>query len=221
MAALNVSSPPSILDAMDTLWFHHTVLSFSSPPSTLPQSDELPNQEEKEEEAVIRPTRVSNIVTPVNVTGRCRSHSSSPLTKKRRRRRLGNRTRKQPTQPVSMFERTSSCRSLIRDLEMEEVKGFMDLGFRFKSDNLSPRMMTVVPGLQRLGSVVNDDETATNDDEEVVIRPYLSEAWLIRRPDSPLLNVRIPFPGDVTSDVRRSIKFWARNVATVIQQESY
>ncbi|CAN0926854.1 hypothetical protein LINGRAHAP2_LOCUS35556 [Linum grandiflorum] len=261
--ALNVCSPPCILDAMDTLWFHQTILFFSSSlprqsltansPSSLsdePQlqhqqqarndghesSTSLPSQqdggEEVEEEVrnIMIPTRVS----PVTI-GRGRSHSSSPSTKKRRRRRLGNRTtsssssnssrdreQKQGMQPCMIFERSRSS----RELEMEEVKGFMDLGFRFKAESLSPRMMSVVPGLQRLGGgiVINNDvitEDNDNDDEGVIIRPYLSEAWLIRRAsNSPLLNVR-RIPGAAAPEMRRHIRFWARTVATVVQQESY
>ncbi|KAM7526230.1 hypothetical protein LguiA_016132 [Lonicera macranthoides] len=132
-----------------------------------------------------------------------------------------------------------SCKTL-SELEVEEVKGFIDLGFKFNKSNLSPRMMSVLPGLQRLGchenkqknavkadvdEVLRDDdieEEVEEEDEEKrsdVLRPYLSEAWLIKRPDSPLLNLRIPRVS-VAADMKKHLKCWARTVASVIHQES-
>ncbi len=120
-----------------------------------------------------------------------------------------------------------SCKSL-GDLEIEEVKGFMDLGFIFKKEHLSPRMMSVVPGLQRLVHknkqstklTVKDNETGESKGESGgVKRPYLSEAWLIKRPNSPLLNLRMP-SASTADDMKKHIRFWARTVASAIQQES-
>lgn len=124
-----------------------------------------------------------------------------------------------------------SCRTL-GELELEEVKGFMDLGFIFKEEHLSPRMMSVIPGLQRLGlyknkqttnligsEVAEDDKIREEEEERGIIRPYLSEAWLIKRPDSPLLNLRLPRVS-AAADMKKHLRFWARTVASVIQQES-
>ncbi|XVF55444.1 hypothetical protein PTKIN_Ptkin06aG0036400 [Pterospermum kingtungense] len=128
-----------------------------------------------------------------------------------------------------------SCRSL-KDLELEEVKGFMDLGFIFKKEHLNPRMISVVPGLLRLGffrttkqktepnialADDDDDDDVEQEEEEVVRgvrRPYLSEAWLIKRPDSPLLNLKVPRIS-AAADMKKHLKFWARTVASVVQQE--
>ncbi|KAJ6382094.1 hypothetical protein OIU77_030698 [Salix suchowensis] len=121
------------------------------------------------------------------------------------------------------------------ELELEEVKGFMDLGFIFKKEHLSPRMMSVVPGLQRLGLYQNrqniylrDSNVAGDhdelirkqeeDEEKGIARPYLSESWLIKRPDSPLLNLRVPRVS-VAADMKKHLKFWARTVASEIQPE--
>lgn len=134
-----------------------------------------------------------------------------------------------------------SMRSL-GELELEEVKGLMDLGFTFKKENLNPRMMSLVPGLQRLGvgrhrhskkrpnSSDDDDDVVVEvvaakddgggDEEVEVARPYLSEAWLIKRPDSPLLNLRLPTRVSSAADMKKHLKSWARTVASEIQQES-
>lgn len=136
-----------------------------------------------------------------------------------------------------------SMRSL-GELELEELKGLMDLGFTFKKENINPRMMSLVPGLQRLrvGAHSNNRKTqnSSDDDDDVeelankdndhdggddeveveVTRPYLSEAWLIKRPDSPLLNLRLPTRVSSAADMKKHLKSWARTVASEIQQES-
>lgn len=57
---------------------------------------------------------------------------------------------------MSKLYKSMSCKTL-GELELEEVKGFMDLGFIFKKENLSPRMMSLVPGLQRLGEYKDEE----------------------------------------------------------------
>ncbi|KAG4184108.1 hypothetical protein ERO13_A09G151150v2 [Gossypium hirsutum] len=180
----------------------------------LAPADDSKNEEE-EEEMKKRARRGS-------VSSRSRSHSSSPSTEKRLRN-----------------HRHSTSRSLgsLEDLELEEVKGFMDLGFIFKKEHLDSRMIDVVPGLLRLGflktqpnlpadehEVSKDDDDDDDDDieqekqESGVIRPYLSEAWLIKRPDSPLLNLKVPRVS-AAADMKKHLKCWARTVASVVQQE--
>lgn len=121
------------------------------------------------------------------------------------------------------LNKSKSCRSL-GELELEEVKGFIDLGFEFKRENLSPQMVTLLPGLQRLGIPINKQKQLEekNDDEDHKrdkSRPYLSEAWTIKRPNSPLLQLRMPKVSS-TSDMKKHLKFWAKTVASEIQQES-
>ncbi|KAI5665317.1 hypothetical protein M9H77_24640 [Catharanthus roseus] len=179
------------------------------------QFDEEQIEKETSDETEIRerPTRLNLI------PNKTRSHSSSPSTKKRSKN-LGNAG----GLAAMRLQKTMSCKSLC-ELELEEVKGFMDLGFRFNKDQLSKRMMSVIPGLQRLEllkteEIVNDE---TEEEEEegkgVIIRPYLSEAWLIKRPDSPLLNLRIPRVS-TAADMKKHLKYWARTVASAIHQES-
>lgn len=119
-------------------------------------------------------------------------------------------------------------------MELEEVRGFMDLGFVFTKEHLNARMISVIPGLLRLGfsrtkrihNEVNADPDQLSKDDDIeqeekrgVIRPYLSEAWLIKRPDSPLLNLRVPRVS-AAADMKKLLKFWARTVASVVQQGS-
>ncbi|KAK4281462.1 hypothetical protein QN277_012954 [Acacia crassicarpa] len=160
----------------------------------------------------------------MSVSGkRFRSLSYSPSTQNQRgklRRQAKKRLRK-----------SMSCKTL-GELELEEVKGFIDMGFVFKKENISSRMMSVVPGLQRLAirpnerakQVIDASETREDNDMEPrekkkeIKRPYLSEAWLIRRPDSPLLNMKISKLRS-SEDMKRLLRFWARSVASEIHHE--
>lgn len=170
--------------------------------------------DEEEEKKIMnikeRPTRL-NIIRD-----RTRSHSFSPSTQKSPINRQYSTTK---------LQKSMSCRSLV-DLELEEVKGFMDLGFRFNKEHLCPRMMSVVPGLQRAKLHKNEENTDKQNDEieeeqdyeKRIMRPYLSEAWLIKRPDSPLLNLRIP-KVTAAADMKKHLRFWAKTVASTLEQE--
>ena len=166
----------------------------------------------------------------MNVLGnRIRSHSSSPSSQHRHRKFRKPATTSTPT---GKLQKSMSCRTL-RELELDEVKGFMDLGFIFKKETLSPRMMSVIPGLQRLGlhqnnhntqlmdatEAVGDKDTEADEEEKrEIMRPYLSEAWLIKRPDSPLLSLKIP-KACSAANMKKHLRFWAKTVASEIHQE--
>lgn len=250
MAAEN--SVICLLGAMDRLWFHQVIL-FAEPslfpipktPETLlptprnnsetslstdqeslvisetavPQDEISSPESESETMSKERQTRLSNVMDST------KPRSSSPSSEKywRNLSCLGS---------VRRLQKTVSCNSL-EDLELEEAKGFMDLGFVFEKENVSKRMMSLIPGLQRLEKQKyeekdvyddheHDDENENdNEDDESsgIMRPYLSESWLIRRPDSPLLNLRVPRTS-TAADMKKYLKYWARTVASSIQQES-
>ncbi|KAA8516533.1 hypothetical protein F0562_016961 [Nyssa sinensis] len=257
-----------LLGAMDRLWFHQIIL-FPEPisllfPKTLkapqPFSESLtssssnisqpsipeeeissvpsaitPPQDDSDNEVDKKETELKERSTRLNlITSKSRSYSSSPPTEK-----ISKTLRH--TGSVSSLQKTMRCKSL-SELELEEVKGFMDLGFIFNKEHLSPRMMSVVPGLLRIGKQkterktklmirdasevevakdeeIEEDEDGDDEDKRGVTRPYLSEAWLIRKPDSPLLNLRIPRVS-AAADMKKHLRNWARTVASVIQQES-
>ncbi|XP_008790021.1 uncharacterized protein LOC103707351 [Phoenix dactylifera] len=130
-------------------------------------------------------------------------------TRRRRRRRRRERSGR-------------SSRSL-SELQFEEVKGFMDLGFTFSEAEADPRLISIVPGLQQLGKrEPGDGEQAAEGsscaseevDESAISRPYLSEAW--DAPENKLVNWRIPKAADgvVLKDHLRS---WAHAVASTVR----
>ncbi|KAJ8570684.1 hypothetical protein K7X08_037656 [Anisodus acutangulus] len=170
-----------------------------------------------------RPTRLNLVKT------RNRSHSSSPATDKR----YSRTDRYLKDSGSRVLEKTMS----LGELKLEEVKGFMDVGFIFRKEHIRKRMISVVPGLQRLEVVLSEgeekicedseaisingivSEEGEEDDKREIARPYLSEAWLIKRPDSPLLSLRIPKVSAAT-DMKKHLRYWAKTVATVVLQES-
>ncbi|KAK4377689.1 hypothetical protein RND71_003985 [Anisodus tanguticus] len=248
-----------LLGVMDRLWFHQIIL-FSKTPSVsflktlekpLPIQDSLTCSPKKQcqefssvesestllqdicekEEAIEkgsstppneRPTRLNLVKT------RNRSHSSSPATDKR----YSRTDRYLKDSGSRVLEKTMS----LGELELEEIKGFMDVGFIFRKEHIRKRMISVVPGLQRLEVVLSEGEEKIcedseaisingivseeeEDDKREIARPYLSEAWLIKIPDSPLLNLRIPKVSAAT-DMKKHLRYWAKTVATVVLQES-
>jgi len=108
-------------------------------------------------------------------------------------------------------ERIRSTKSLT-DLEFDELKGFSELGFTFNKDDLTPRVVRILPGLQRLGK----HETTW---EPTVSRPYLSEAWSVCRQDAPPLKWHVPAPREEGVNMKEHLKFWAHAVASTVKME--
>ncbi|GKV05665.1 hypothetical protein SLEP1_g17652 [Rubroshorea leprosula] len=244
----------SIIEAMDRLWFHRIIL-FSEPisqdvPKTLKPHNNLSSPTSSisvlslPEAEILEPVSLLEVdmnfmnssllqfkddsnkedevneIKEKNRPWRTHSNSSSPTQKRPKNFRYSGSGNTETTLSKSITFRR------LRDLEFEEVKGFMDLGFIFKKEHLNPRMMSVIPGLQRLNknnteeqARKDEDDTEQDQDKRSVTRPYLSEAWPIKRPNSPLLNLKHPrvFAG---SDMKKHLRFWARAVASEIRQES-
>ncbi|XVE51492.1 hypothetical protein DITRI_Ditri02bG0045500 [Diplodiscus trichospermus] len=110
----------------------------------------------------------------------------------------------------------------LSDLEFEELKGFMDLGFVFsEEDNKDSRLVEIIPGLQRLGKKEGEEESKEADEKVEVSRPYLSEAWedserRRRREENPLMNWRVPALGNEI-DMKDSLRLWAHTVASTVR----
>lgn len=124
-----------------------------------------------------------------------------------------------------------SSRSL-SELEYEELKGFMDLGFVFPDEDKDSSLVSIIPGLQRLGRKDNEsNSTGTGDNnnnnnnrgvfhyQSSVPRPYLSEAWDVQEMENtlkPLVNWRIPAFGN-EMELKDHLKFWAHTVASTVR----
>ncbi|KAF3778626.1 hypothetical protein EJ110_NYTH43111 [Nymphaea thermarum] len=142
------------------------------------------------------------------------SASSIPVVASPPRRRRARR----------IMRRRRASRSL-SELEFEEVKGFIDLGFTFPSNDVSPTLARVVPGLQRLGigadsGAVDGDgkrEAVEEEEEGRRRRPYLSEAWdFYDRLKSPLEGWKLPDDADGV-EMKEHLRTWAHRVASAVK----
>ncbi|RYR36225.1 hypothetical protein Ahy_A10g051235 isoform A [Arachis hypogaea] len=103
----------------------------------------------------------------------------------------------------------------LSDLEFEELKGFMDLGFVFSEEDKDSSLASILPGLQRLGKKNEEEE---NCDKAAVPRPYLSEAWKVhkKKKENPLKNWKVPALNN-ENDIKDSLKLWAHTVASNVR----
>ncbi|XP_062099643.1 uncharacterized protein LOC133805472 [Humulus lupulus] len=121
----------------------------------------------------------------------------------------------------------ASSKSL-SDLEFEELKGFMDLGFVFtKEECRDSNLISIIPGLQRFVEKKQSDVIRPNnrgkdhDQGSSVSKPYLSEAWDVldikrKKEKSPLMNWKLTETGSEI-DMKDQLKFWAHSVASTIR----
>ncbi|CAL9145372.1 uncharacterized protein LOC135628118 [Musa acuminata AAA Group] len=212
-------------DAMDRIWFHRNILFLAPTGLDLPAMKKMTTSSETQNSEPVprcnsqkpkyknkRPTTlVLGLREPP--TGVLRSCPSFPTTSSDLKRE--SRSDRRRSRRRRAMSRSRSYRN-VTELENYEVKGFMDLGFVFRKEELSMEIMNIIPGLQRLGKEGRDDEASREEEEEDegVERPYLSEAWM--RHDlsvvSPSLQPRSPYG----ADMKRQLRFWAREVASVI-----
>ncbi|CAN1283563.1 hypothetical protein LINPERPRIM_LOCUS18386 [Linum perenne] len=90
----------------------------------------------------------------------------------------------------------------LSSLEFEELKGFMDLGFVFSEKDKESSLVSILPGLQRLGK--NEEESAAEDEEEK------------RRKKIAVTNWRVPARGNEV-DMKDSLRLWAQTVASTVR----
>lgn len=117
------------------------------------------------------------------------------------------------------YKRNKKGSKSLSNLEFEELKGFMDLGFVFSEEDKDSSLVSILPGLQRFGR--KDGEEEATEDNSKVSRPYLSEAWDVLEQTKPkLINplVKLRFPAaDGRVDMKDHIRLWARSVASAVK----
>lgn len=119
----------------------------------------------------------------------------------------------------------NSSRSL-SELEFEELKGFMDLGFVFSDEDKDSNLVSIIPGLQRLGAKGDGKldgkwEEKGMEKSVKVSRPYLSEAWDVledekRMKNRLMIDWRIPDFGN-EMELKDHLRFWAHTVASTVR----
>ncbi|CAN1283564.1 hypothetical protein LINPERPRIM_LOCUS18386 [Linum perenne] len=89
----------------------------------------------------------------------------------------------------------------LSSLEFEELKGFMDLGFVFSEKDKESSLVSILPGLQRLGK--NEEAWAVQEEEK-------------RRKKIAVTNWRVPARGNEV-DMKDSLRLWAQTVASTVR----
>ncbi|KAL8152794.1 hypothetical protein V2J09_010554 [Rumex salicifolius] len=215
--SLNSSSEPTDYSDDDDIIEDFSFAVHGSLPTILSPHQQMDSEDEDDEKERLENEDSIKELTPSRTNQVIKRAKSS--TTQNRRHIKSTRLR---------LERTVSCKTL-EELEQEEVKGFMDLGFIFNKDRLTPRMMSVLPGLQRLQGEEKDElfDAKQGHEEEDMMKvvcsnkaelakkkPYLSEAWMIKRPDSPLVRLRMSRPSTTSNDMKIHLKIWAKTVAS-------
>lgn len=252
-----------ILQLMDSHWFFHHGYLFSSmrkPPNTPKPLHEEPNIETFSD--------ISPSLQLRSMSDQCLSsktslsslfdHSVSPSSVLRSPRKLqtilsGKEVASEQAEEikekilkekvVKFGRRRKKLRSKsLTELEFDELKGFMDLGFVFsEEDKESSLLVSIIPGLKRLfpkdGDCNNNNMKEKEDIHESSSsgsekekgkgkerRPYLSEAWDFGKEkngeEKKLMELRIPKVrndwGDEVS-IKDQLMSWAHTVASTVR----
>lgn len=131
-------------------------------------------------------------------------------------------TKKRLSQRTRLRKEKITRRSL-SELELKELKGFMDLSFAFSEEDKDSGLVSLIPGLHRMGTDhgagVGKEEQENIIAETVIGRPYLSEAWGVldqRKVKNPLLSFRVPVEGNEVV-MKDNLRFWAHTVASIVR----
>ncbi|KAH7657748.1 Formin homology 2 domain (FH2 domain)-containing protein [Dioscorea alata] len=230
----------SLLSLFDTLWFYHPILFHNPPPPSPPPPAPAPEpihikvvQRIRSHRRSLSDEQLLHIPSPSTATN---SHSKlqTILSGKESTvlqentsieiKKTGNNNNKYSKRRLYRRRGSSSTKSL-SDLEFEELKGFMDLGFTFSNAETDPRLMSIVPGLRRRVACSDDEKFESerhgsddDDDEEGgrgVVRPYLSEAWEVEE-ERRLRNWKIPASVEGV-DMKDCLRLWAQAVASTVR----
>ncbi|KAG5597275.1 hypothetical protein H5410_038507 [Solanum commersonii] len=127
----------------------------------------------------------------------------------------------QSPSPKSVLE--AKLQPILSELEFEELKGFMDLGFEFSDKDKDSNLVSIIPGLKRLG--MENERCFDENDESGVSRPHLSEAWGVweekkKMEDwkkNALKSWKINSDFGNEMEIKDQLKFWAHTVASTVR----
>ncbi|PIN22891.1 hypothetical protein CDL12_04384 [Handroanthus impetiginosus] len=231
-----------LLNLFDSYWFEHKIFTPKTPFETNPSLNHQAQEQEQEQDQYQEPPKLARITTLMrksysdqDLSSKDTSDSSnspSPTSVldgpklqtilsgkevdnfKEEKQNKTERNRKTGESRRPGRRRSSSSRSL-SELEFEELKGFMDMGFVFSDDKVDSKLVSLVPGLQRLGKKEGFGEEVLS-----ISRPYLSEAWDCleddeKRVKNPLMAWRIPAFGN-EMELKDHLRSWAHTVASTV-----
>ncbi|KAI5661919.1 hypothetical protein M9H77_21242 [Catharanthus roseus] len=243
-----MSSEELVLKLFEFFWFEHGIFSRASPPLTAGVSAVVDVDEEIERPATAAaklsrtPTLIVRSLSDQALSSKnqessydCSSPNSvlampklQPILSGKEIGEFSEVTEENDRRQRRRRRRRRDMSRSLSELEYEEVKGFMDLGFVFSDEDKESRLVSIIPGLQRLGKKEEQncagDELEIKkdvfDDECIISRPYLSEAWEFlenkKSYENPLRNWRIPAFGN-EMELKHHLKFWAHTVASTVK----
>ncbi|KAJ7546784.1 hypothetical protein O6H91_08G054300 [Diphasiastrum complanatum] len=103
-------------------------------------------------------------------------------------------------------------------IEYDEMKGFRELGFSFSQDKLTPRVISLFPGM-KVDYAEGKNYSKVSFVASTQYKLYTSPTWWTTKPNSPLYNWQFPDPHQEGVDMKAHLKFWARAVASTVRQE--
>lgn len=250
-----MASEEEILTVFDCYWFEHQIFTkkppFQTPkPNPVLEINEKPNLRSipslhgrslsdhcLSSADFLSPKSVLQVHTPklqTILSGKEARESSEPMSKQEEFEEVEASIKKTKGEikkwRIKQGRVGSSSKSL-SELEFEELKGFMDLGFVFsEEDKVNSNLVSILPGLQRLGRKSESDEEEEEEEvkevvESYVPRPYLSEAWdhvlnFNQRNNkveiNQLVDWRIPSLGN-EMEIKDQLRIWAQTVASTVR----
>ncbi|KAL2494843.1 uncharacterized protein Fot_38600 [Forsythia ovata] len=227
----------TVINLFDLLWFYPQIFkkqsytTISSIPETNPDchNQENPRKAKISSQLTIH-TRSKSDQLMNSITG-LDSGSSSPnsvlytphLSEQDFSQEISIATQVEKTRGGVRNRRKKTLSKSLSQLEFEELKGFMDLGFVFSEEDKDSSLVEIIPGLQRAGKKRDGKgkEEEANANVSSVPRPYLSEAWEFfderkRENQSPLMNWRVPVISNKI-DMKDCLKWngkWFSSLAT-------
>ncbi|KAH6773598.1 hypothetical protein C2S52_003505 [Perilla frutescens var. hirtella] len=233
--------PEAVLNLFDSIWFHLGILEKQQKPSiSSPHmySDQIQQNSSKQKNSsqMSLHTRsksdqlsvfTTEILSPESVL---KPHLQTILSGREISSELTPKTPRLKKPAKRVDRRKKRLSKSLSELEFEEVKGFIDLGFIFSEEDKDSNLVEIIPGLQKLGQKrdshdqENEEERENIEESSVVkARPYLSEAWEFfeyRQMEEKMLMMkwRVPLPAATNEmDMKISLKSWAHTVASAVR----
>ncbi|KAL0363487.1 UNVERIFIED_CONTAM: WD repeat-containing protein 53 [Sesamum calycinum] len=196
--------PEAVINLFDSLWsylqiFNKQPTSSSPDPNPPPQihhtspKPRFPSQltiptRSKSDHQLLFPNNAVFLDTDTSSPNSVlKPHLQTVLSDKELSLETPQQFKKLPRKGLMISRKKKVLSKSLSELEFEELKGFMDLGFVFSEEDRESGLVEIIPGLQRLGADRRKEEK---------LRPYLSEAWEAlnrrREMERPLMKWRVP-----------------------------
>ncbi|XP_028755732.1 uncharacterized protein LOC114715097 [Neltuma alba] len=219
--AVTMRADKKVLELYDSLWFQHLVITGIKYPEGTNKDQEQTEDESSDFKVLTIPAMDSRsmsensfkMLDSFSPTSVLPVHLPDPFPTKK------DITEDSNSMILPKKKRSRKIRKhmSIRELELEEVEGFKDLGFIFKQEDRHSRLALIIPGLKRLGKKEEEEEEI---DERYIQRPYLSETWdFLDRKKKVEKPLKMKIPEDMSNEAKMKddLKLWAYAVASLVR----